>query len=415
VETGTLNRARSVASLALVYVSVVLIRITAPSDLATGDQPLQVAYIRDVVEHDNWIVQHLEDGTPAAKPPLYNWLAAGAIAIAGRRYEVLLKLPSLIAGLLTLFLTWSMARSLAGERAALIAGLLLTASTMFSKQVYFARTDMLLTALIVLQMYAALRLRPELYWFGAALALLTKGPIGLLIPALACSAWWWSGGEFRERWRSMRWTIGLPVSLALFAAWFGAAVAVGGQPVFDQLVFAETLDRFAAHSSKSKENRHILYYIPHFLVRMAPASLFAVIALPALWRQRKAPTPAVAPHFAAWWLVTTFVFLSLIPSKRADRLFPLFPAACILAGWVIDRFATEQRVRGTTTVLGVAAIVFCAGSFFFPTIPAIALFTCGAVLALATRRRDPMVITAAMTAAMLIVIGLYQYLGPPHF
>jgi 4-amino-4-deoxy-L-arabinose transferase-like glycosyltransferase len=394
----------SILWLMVVYAIVAGIRIAAPSDLGTGDQPLQLAYITDITINGHWAMQFLEDGTPAAKPPLYNWLAAVPVAIAGENpRDIDFKFPSLAAGLAALILTWSIARTLAGERAALVAGLLFTASTMFSKHVYFARTDMLLTALVVLQAYAALQTRPLLYWTAAALALLTKGPIGLLIPALSCSVYWWARGEFRERWKQMRWAIGLPASLAVFAAWFAAAIASGGAAVFDQLVFAETLDRFSAHSSKSKENRHILYYIPHFLARMAPASLFSALALP---RVRRSAHPLA---FAGYWLMVTFVFVSLIPSKRADRLFPLFPAACILAGWVIDRFDSDERVRGTAAVLAFATIVFCAAGIALPPGPAIAVFAAGIALAFATRRRDPLFIAGCLTIAMLLIIAAYQF------
>ena len=393
---------RDLAIIAVTFAAVLAIRVTAASDLATGDQPLQAAYVRDIVEHGNWIAQHLHDGTPAAKPPLYNWLAAAAIGAAGRSNEFLLKLPSIIAAFIALLLTWSIARTTTGDRAAWIAAMLFCASPMFSKHVYFARTDMLLTMLIVLQMFAAERTRPVLFWTAAALALLTKGPVGVLIPILACSAWWWSDGELSERWNAMRWKLGLPLSLAAFGAWFVAAVATGGRPVFDQLVISETLDRFAAHSSKSKENRHILYYIPHFLARMAPVSLFAVSAI--VQRVR---------GIAFWWLATGFVFLSLIPSKRADRLFPLLPAACIVAGWVIDRW-----LRGTTTLIAVLAVAFASAAVTLPFVApattlavvcATAMFICALAIAFGAWRRAPRISAGAIAAAMLVAIFIYQH------
>jgi hypothetical protein len=51
-----------------VFAIVCAIRIVSPSDATTGNQPLQLAYIHDVVANGNWVVQHLPDGTPAAKP-----------------------------------------------------------------------------------------------------------------------------------------------------------------------------------------------------------------------------------------------------------------------------------------------------------------------------------------------------------
>lgn len=354
--TAAPSRAGDLAVIAIAFAIVLLIRITAASDVATGDQPLQIAYVRDVVAHGNWIMQHLADGTPAAKPPLYNWLAALSVEMLGES-DFSLKLPSIIAGLLTVAMTWTIARDCVGERGAFIASLLLIASPLFSKHVYFARTDMLLTMLIVAQMMAAARTKPLVFWSAAALALLTKGPVGMLIPILACSFWWWREGDFRERWKAMRWPIGLPLSIAAFGLWFSAAIQTGGRPVFDQLVIAETLDRFRAHSSKSKENRHILYYIPHFFARMAPVSFFAAYEV---WRRLSAGARKLRAcatfDLVVWWLLTGFVFLSLIPSKRADRLFPLLPAACILAASLINRWRNPRLAAVVLTALMLAGI-----------------------------------------------------------
>src|SRR5436309_1318855 len=232
VKTAMAIWRRDLTLLIIVFSLTCAIRITSPSDVRTGDQPLQFAYVHDVVANGNWIVQHLADGTPAAKPPLYNWLAA-TFALMGADGEFVTKLPSLLAALITLLLTWDIGRRLAGPRVGLFAGLLLAASPMFAKHAWFARTDMLLTALVVAQFWAAIRVRPVAFWTAAALAMLTKGPIGILIPALSLSIWWRSEGTLRERWRELRWMPGLPLALVPFAAWFAAAIWRGGQPVFD--------------------------------------------------------------------------------------------------------------------------------------------------------------------------------------
>jgi 4-amino-4-deoxy-L-arabinose transferase-like glycosyltransferase len=399
----------------LILVSLVaVIRVTAPSDLSTGDQPLQAAYVRDITERGAWIVQHLEDGSPATKPPLYNWLAAVPILLAGTTSDFLLKLPSLLAGLLTLLLTWSIARQVAGERAALFAGVLLVCSTMFSKQIYFARTDMLLTLFVVGQIWAALRVRPVAYWVFAALALLTKGPIGIAIPLLALLVWWWREGALRERARAMHLVPGLLLSLIPLAAWFAAALWQGGEEVWQQLVVRETLDRFA-DGSKSKEHKHLLYYVPHFFARMAPAAFFAAAALFALRSRRD---PADRPLFAAaWWFLVPFVMLSLVPSKRVDRLFPIFPAVCILAAWALDRWFSGERVRGMAPALySIAGAMVLAGIavvFGIPTgvsvIAGVLLLTAGAAMLFAVRRRVAHVFLGALAFAMLVIIAVYQH------
>jgi 4-amino-4-deoxy-L-arabinose transferase-like glycosyltransferase len=353
--------------------------------------------VHDVVANGNWIVQHLPDGTPAAKPPLYNWLAA-LFALAGGESEFVTKLPSLLAALITLLLTWDIGRRLGGPRLGLFAGLLLATSPMFAKHAFFARTDMLLTACVTAQFWAAARVKPLAFWTAAALAMLTKGPIGVLIPALSLSIWWWREGTLRERWRELRVMPGLPLALVPFAAWFAVALGTGGEPVYKQLVLIETVDRFR----KSKESRHILYYIPHFLARMAPVSMLASLALTKI------------RAMAGWWLITTLAIFSLIPSKRADRLFPLLPAACLLAAWVIDTFA----VRGTATMLRVIGVLFfsvaVAASVLTldPLVIACAFVVATAAVTLLASK-NPDWIVGAIIMAMLALIAVYQYRVPP--
>ena len=415
---------RDLVILLVLFTLVAVIRVTAPSDLATGDQPLQAAYVRDITERGSWIVQHLDDGTPATKPPLYNWLAALPILVAGTTTEFLLKLPSLAAGLLTLLLTWSISRQIAGDRAAFFAGVLLVCSTMYSKQIYFARTDMLLTLFVAGQIWAAIRVRPVAYWSFAALALLTKGPIGVAIPLLALLVWWWREGNLREQARAMYILPGLLISLIPLGTWFAAALSAGGEEVWQQLVVRETIDRFA-DGSKSKEHKHLLYYVPHFFARMAPASFFAVVALVALRVRRQSFRPML---LAAWWLLVPFMLLSLVPSKRVDRLFPIFPAVCILAGWALDRWFSGDRPRGMSATLHlVAGALILAGFSIAIGVPsglidlgttdqmaviaaAVLLAAGGLAMLLAIRRRAAGSFTAALAFAMLVLIAAYQHI-----
>jgi 4-amino-4-deoxy-L-arabinose transferase-like glycosyltransferase len=414
---------RDLVILLVLFTIVAVIRVTAPSDLATGDQPLQAAYVRDITERGSWIVQHLDDGTPATKPPLYNWLAALPILLYGTTNEFLLKLPSLIAGLVTLLLTWSISRQIAGERAAFFAGVLLVCSTMFSKQIYFARTDMVLTLFVVGQIWAAVRLRPVVLWTFAALALLTKGPIGIAIPLLALVVFWWREGTLREKARAMYLVPGLLLSLIPLGAWFAAALSSGGEEVWQQLVVRETIDRFA-EGTKSKEHKHLLYYVPHFFVRMAPASFFATAAFAALRVRRQAFQPML---IAAWWVLAPFVMLSLVPSKRVDRLFPIFPAVCILAGWALDRWFSGDRLRGVSATLHfVAGALIVAGLTIAIGVPsglvdlgatdqAVVVIAAtlmaggGFAMLLAIRRRAASGFMAALAFAMLVLIAVYQH------
>src|ERR1043165_1552888 len=203
------------------FLVVAGLRIGAPSDMHEGDQSKQADYVLDIVCNNNWLVQHYADGSVMSKPPLYNWLAAPLVLLFGPE-EIFLKMPSLLAGLAVVLMAWDMARRRMSECAATWGAVFLILTPMFAKQIYYARTDMLLTCFIVMQFWAILRWEdarnpspvtplPQgakgtlwlcVFWGAAALGCLTKGPVAL-IPHLTLAAWWVSEKRFTENYKSI--------------------------------------------------------------------------------------------------------------------------------------------------------------------------------------------------------------------
>ncbi|MEO8216426.1 MAG: glycosyltransferase family 39 protein [Acidobacteriota bacterium] len=359
--SARVSSTRQCSVLLALFTLVVLIRVIAPDDQATGDQPLQLAYIRDILVHHAWIVQHGPDGEIASKPPLYNWLAALIVLVMGSQRVFFMKLPSIVSGLLTVGLVRDIGKRLDSSRVGTIAAVFFVLTPMLVKHVYFARTDMLLTLLVLCQFDAALylenssasRLRGTMvYWLAGALGMLTKGPIALLIPLAGLGAWYAWRGEFRQRWKRLALLPGIGLALLPFAIWFATATAVGGKAVVEQLLFTETIDRIVP-GPMSFEFRSVFYYIPYLILRIAPWSILAMAALPSFMQERKHSGQRVHEmSFVVAWFTGGFAFLSIIPSKRVDRLFPLVPAVCLLAAWGIDRAMAGEHGRRPRAVLG---------------------------------------------------------------
>lgn len=395
--------ARSVIWIVALFAFIAMLRIVASSDLHEGDQPKQADYVLDIVCNGNWIVQHHADGSIMSKPPLYNWLAAPLVMLFGAE-DVFLKMPSLLAGLATALLVFDIARRRLGERAALLGCGFMLLTSMFAKQMYYARTDMLLTCFIVMQFWAIVRWEEcaeekfsfrsgwlWIFWIAAALGNLTKGPLAFL-PHLALVATWLFEGRFKERYSRMGVWWGVPLALIPLGVWFFWARHIEGTIVYEHLVRGEMLDRFKSVAEKSvedKSNRPPYYYIPQVLGRTLPWSFFALLGFWKTFTAKRRPElleseRGMAKLLAAWFL-TMLVFWSLVPSKRVDRIFPAIPAFCLLAGWAFDGFLKslkdnapaariEDRIAkwisvAMTTVFivaGVGLIAFELGANFGP-------------------------------------------------
>ncbi len=351
-----ISATRSFFCIVLLFAFVATLRIGAESDLHEGDQPKQADYVLDIVTNSHWLVQHHANGSIMSKPPLYNWIAAPFVMLFGPE-DVLLKMPSLLAGLSALIMAWDLIRRRLGERAALWGCVFLLLTSMFAKQMYYARTDMMLACFTVMQFWTIARWEESgsaktsfrsgwvwLFWTATGLGNFTKGPLALL-PLLGIFAYWLSEGRLKERSRGLGIWWGLPLSLLPVAIWFFAAQRSEGTVVFEHLVRGEMLDRFKSDAEKSaedKSNRPIYYYLPQVIGRTLPWSLFALVGLwSALTAKRNAAineTECSTIRLLAIWFLSLLIFWSLVPSKRVDRIFPAIPAFALLAGWAFDQF-----------------------------------------------------------------------------
>src|SRR5438552_1710920 len=190
------------------------------------------------------------------------------------------------------------------------------------------------------------RLRDQTYVFALlTIAMLIKGPIvyAFLLPGILlfqCFA-------FKERrlgqpsFHVSPWPGWWPwiASLVVFLLW-----ATGGivfQPgFFDEVVMREFVARFGETIHRPQP---LYFYLPHLLHKFAPWSVLIIgIALVDLhsrkWRLSSAFREMSPETF--WllcWSVGGLILMSLIPSKRVDRIFPIIPPLCLLLAAQIAR------------------------------------------------------------------------------
>jgi len=129
------------------------------------------------------------------------------------------------------------------------------------------------------------------------------------------------------------------------------------QPGFyEEVVMREFLGRFGETIHRPQP---FLFYLPHLLHKFAPWSvLIVVIGFFYLrsrnWRLRSAFREMSPETFWLFcWSIGGLIVMSLIPSKRVDRIFPVIPPLCLLlAAQIAPRNACSHGPAGrsSTTV-----------------------------------------------------------------
>jgi 4-amino-4-deoxy-L-arabinose transferase-like glycosyltransferase len=391
----------------LLAAAVLLLAGLGRVDAWAPDEPryLQVSEEMRARPYDaaNLVVPHLNGRPYDQKPPLYFWLAAAAGAPAGRVSEAAARLPSALAGVGLVALTFAFGTRLLGGRTGLLGAAILLTTFAFADLARRVQLDVLLaffeTGALALFWRVDRRIGRRAPQVAAlhlcfGLAVLTKGPVGFLVPVLAIAAYLAWERRLRDLPRSLPlWA--LPISLGPGLAWIAAAASLSGSGFAAGALGENLVGRFFAGTSHDRPFYYYLYQLP---VEFLPWTLLA----PALWlagrgrvfaappphagtegeRRAGAPDPgaednAIAAHgerrhqpvqrawrFLIAIVATSVVFFSLSSGKRGLYLLPAFPALAILLGDALGRELAGRtrapRAVGAGLVAGTAA-VFAAG------------------------------------------------------
>ncbi|MDQ3200193.1 MAG: hypothetical protein M3Q46_13600 [Verrucomicrobiota bacterium] len=335
-----------------------------PWTLDDYDQAKQAYTSHEMVGEGHWLYQHTPNEGVATKPPLVGWVSAALFEVL-RWWEGAWRLPSLAAALALLWLIAKEATAAYGVVGGLMALSAFGLNLLSPRLATLVRTDMplaLVTFLIGGQIWQKIQSGQPwtnrdrtIAFLLLACAMLIKGPIiyAFILPGLIVyqflrrkhgspSGWsgWWP------------WIL----SLAIFLAW-----AVGGitqQPGFyESVVIREFAGRFTETVHKPQP---LYFYLPHLLHKFAPWSLLLVGLSIFFWRRRERLSLQMQPG-TVWlicWSMGGLLLMSIIPSKRVDRIFPILPPLCLLLGAQVERIFGTERWRARVQLWLEAALIF---------------------------------------------------------
>ncbi len=340
------------------------------------DEGFYASVARTMVETGDWLTPRIGDAVFFDKPPLLYWLQAMSMQLLGFT-PTAARLPAALSIALTAGLLWWWASRHGITRVGWVAALLLLLSPM---GVAIARQGIMDGPLTLLQTAAMLAAAAGLVsnrrWFlvfaaCCALALLTKGLIGVLLPCIAVLVW----TGWRRDWKrlaGMPWLSAIFVFLVIALPWHLAIYQQHGSAWFDEYIIRQHLARF-----KGAEFGHVApfwTYIPILWFGLFPWSALT----PAAWwrrlsagRQTNDPAAASISLLAIWALVV-FVFFSISRSKLPGYIMPAVPALAVCTAY---RLVNDWNRRNTVSA-------FETGLLGFSGIAAALVFTTAGALGL---------------------------------
>jgi len=317
---------------------------------------------REMFETGNYVSPTFNYEPRFAKPVFVYWLMTLSYHAFGVN-EFAARFPSALFGLGLILLQYLFLTRCRGPVIGLFGAAMLLLNLEIIELSRMALTDSVLIFFTTLSLYGFwLGLHGEgrerhciWFWYiGMALATLTKGPIGFLIPLMAAGLYLWltrSWSLFRRRGQLVP---GLLLFLALALPWYLIMLNLHGQR-YTASAQGDTVGRF--FGTMEGHGGTLLFYLPVFLLGFFPWSGF----LPFAWYQayrswreaRQAGALTAAPSedsplsspaldwFAAVWVLSGLVFFSLSSTRLPHYIGPLFPAAAILTASFWNRCVTD--------------------------------------------------------------------------
>ena len=393
-----------------------------------------------MLETHDFIDVRFQDQPRYLQPAGIYWLESASVALFSSpeaRQAWAYRMPSLVGAIASVLLTAWIGATLFGTTAGFAAALLLAASVLLSVEARMATIDAILLAAILAAQSALLTIflgrdsptaarrgPAALFWAALGVGLMLKGPVILLV----------SGGtilglvasERRAAWlRRLHPGWGIPLMLAIVLPWCVAIWVVSHGDFFARSVGHNFLGKVA-----QGQEAHGLppgYHLAVFALSFWPGSLFAVLAIPFAWMNRR--TPQV--RFLLAWIIPTWITFELVATKLPHYVLPTFPAiACLTAAaalaprawhfgrvwrWVARVYATIWLLVGLGLAVAGPVLLWTLERRVSPApvlAGAVAISLVAAALWFAWRERPRRALACAGMAALLVLVSAYAFVLP---
>ena len=382
---------------------------------------------REMVASGDWITPRLNGFKYFEKPVLQYWITAVSYLALGED-EFQARLWPALSGFLTLLLGYLMGRRLAGVRAGVVAAAVLATSFQFFVSSQVLTLDMGLSFFLTLSLYGFLvsqdlRTTPRqqrggsiVMWVAMALAVLSKGLVGVILPALVLVSYIIIERDWKLLGR-LHWGLEVLVFLVIALPWY-VWVDLRNPEFFQFFFIREHFVRYAL--SEHHRAGAWYYFLAMLLIGSLPWSFMYIRATFASWRIPSLQHFAINPiRLLVLWVIVITFFYSVSQSKLPGYILPVYPALALLLGCYAQR---ERKRLSQRMLLGIAAlgVAMMAAAPFVIRIPKFAadadligpfvawamagggILIASAVLAMATMARYPRFAVSALGFGLLL-------------
>ena len=176
-----------------------------------------------------------------------------------------------------------------------------------------------------------------------ALATVTKGPIGIVMPGIIIFLYLLFMGNLREILR-MHVIRGLLLYFLITSPWYYAMYTVHGMEFINTFLGFHNVTRFTTPEHANRVT--FWYYFPVIILGMFPWTGILLQSIKESLFGSRIDDMRQLLFYHIWWGFV-FIFFTLCQTKLVSYILPMFPPLAIIIGWNISRMLTKFRHNTT--------------------------------------------------------------------
>ena len=359
--------------------------------LTDPDETFYAQTAKEMVKRSEWLTPYLYGKPQFEKPIFFYWLIGISYKIFGIN-EFAARFPSAVFGLIGLIAIYLLGRLLFNNRVGLFSAVILATNLEYIILSVGCVTDMALSTFLLLGVffffYGQVRKKDYFYILSAAafaLATLTKGPIGILLPGFILFVYLLAtkNMSFFKKTNALLWSAIVFILIAL--PWFAIMYKLHAKAFLNEFFGFQNVTRFL--TPEHKTGSQVYYNIPVVFGGFFPWSAFLPLGLWHIFNESRLSAEALAKAettnhesrttknasiFILLWFLIIFIFFSISSTKLPTYIFPCFISLALIVGKLWDDFLRRQEekfllsgMKASYYFLATAVALTLIGSYIF--------------------------------------------------
>lgn len=309
--------------------------------LTNPDEVFYVQTAKEMMQQDSWMTPYLFGQPQFEKPILTYWLLRAAFELFGVSSFSARFFPALF-GILGILGIYGLGLAIFKDwRRAMWAALVMMSSSLYIGLARTVFTDLFFTVFIFFSLalfyLAYLNNKMKMLFLllafvSSGLAVLTKGPLGFLVPGLAILMFLLIKKDIKFLFCKEA-LLGFVAFLLVSLPWYILMVNKYGSAFIQEFFYNDHIRRLLEAEHRSNDSWY--FYPASILGCIMPWGLYAIGAFGLLISAVKKGISDTYLYLICW-IAATFVIFQPAHSKLVSYIFPLFPAVALIVGGYIS-------------------------------------------------------------------------------